>query len=63
MAKRNLYFVLEYAASDLEKVIACPTLKLSSAHVKCLLRQLLECVAFIHSHAVLHRVPCRPQNA
>ena len=59
--KENLYFVFEYLPTDLEKLVSDTEIPLNAAHVKCLMQQLLECVAFMHSQSVLHRVQSFPQ--
>ncbi len=43
--------------TDLEKIINSPTTPLGPAEVRCFMRQMLECVVYLHGKGILHRVP------
>uniref|UniRef100_T1J0E3 cyclin-dependent kinase n=1 Tax=Strigamia maritima TaxID=126957 RepID=T1J0E3_STRMM len=61
-ADRKLYLVFEYLNKDLKKFMDdSPTSSLDSSLVKSYLWQLLQGIAYCHSHRVLHR-DLKPQN-
>ncbi|KNC47357.1 cell division control protein 2 [Thecamonas trahens ATCC 50062] len=58
---KKLYLVFEYLDQDLKKYMDSVSGLLKPALVKSYLQQLLEGIAFCHSHRVLHR-DLKPQN-
>jgi CTD kinase subunit alpha len=55
VSKGAVYMVFEYMDHDLTGILAHPQLKLRPDHIKCLMRQLLEGLGFLHHKGVLHR--------
>ncbi|RKP07913.1 kinase-like domain-containing protein [Thamnocephalis sphaerospora] len=53
--KGSVYLVFEYMDYDLAGVLAHPKLQYDESHAKCLLRQLLEGLRYLHKKGVLHR--------
>lgn len=53
--KSSVYMVFEYVDHDLTGLLTHPTFKLEHCHVKHLLLQLLEGLAYLHKRGVLHR--------
>lgn len=61
-SEKKLYLVFEYLHQDLKKYMDnCPPTGLGAPLIKSYLYQLLQGVAFCHSHRVLHR-DIKPQN-
>lgn len=58
----NIHFVLEFAPSDLDKIIKAKTeVVLSTADVKAYVKMLLDGIEYLHAHWVLHR-DLKPEN-
>ncbi|KAG0279480.1 kinase subunit of RNA polymerase II carboxy-terminal domain kinase I, partial [Linnemannia exigua] len=55
VSKGAVYMVFEYMDYDLTGILAHPNLKFRPEHVKCLMKQLLEGLGFLHHKGVLHR--------
>ncbi|KFH70094.1 CMGC/CDK/CRK7 protein kinase [Podila verticillata NRRL 6337] len=55
VSKGAVYMVFEYMDHDLTGILGHPNLKFRPEHVKCLMRQLLEGLKFLHHKGVLHR--------
>ncbi|KAF9197490.1 kinase subunit of RNA polymerase II carboxy-terminal domain kinase I [Haplosporangium sp. Z 27] len=55
VSKGAVYMVFEYMDHDLTGILAHPQLKFRPEHVKCLMKQLLEGLGFLHHKGVLHR--------
>ncbi|KAF9943341.1 kinase subunit of RNA polymerase II carboxy-terminal domain kinase I [Mortierella alpina] len=55
VSKGAVYMVFEYMDHDLTGILAHPNLKFRPEHVKCLMKQLLEGLGFLHHKGVLHR--------
>ncbi|KAG0222730.1 kinase subunit of RNA polymerase II carboxy-terminal domain kinase I, partial [Actinomortierella wolfii] len=55
VSKGAVYMVLEYMDHDLTGILGHPHLRFRPEHIKCLLRQLFEGLAFLHHKGVLHR--------
>ena len=51
----DVYMVFEYMDHDLTGVLSNPQLKFEPYHVKCLMKQLLEGLAYLHENEILHR--------
>ncbi|KAJ1957849.1 kinase subunit of RNA polymerase II carboxy-terminal domain kinase I, partial [Dispira parvispora] len=51
----SVYMVFEYMDYDLAGMIAHPDWILTAAHIKCLIKQMLSGLAYLHTHGVLHR--------
>lgn len=47
--------VFEYLDNDLTGLMENPSIKLSEAHIKCYMKQLLEGLHYIHTNNVIHR--------
>ena len=56
MKKQNLYLVFEYVDTDLENMIANKKALTTQAEIKNIMRQILECVQYLHSQSIIHRV-------
>src|SRR5690348_2148861 len=55
VSKGAVYMVFEYMDYDLTGILAHPNLKFRPEHIKCLMKQLLEGLGFLHHKGVLHR--------
>ncbi|KAF9989153.1 kinase subunit of RNA polymerase II carboxy-terminal domain kinase I [Mortierella antarctica] len=55
VSKGAVYMVFEYMDHDLTGILAHPNLKFRPEHIKCLMKQLLEGLGFLHHKGVLHR--------
>ncbi|KAI7818538.1 kinase-like domain-containing protein, partial [Gamsiella multidivaricata] len=55
VSKGAVYMVFEYMDHDLTGILQHPQLKFRPDHVKCLMKQLLEGLGFLHHKGVLHR--------
>ncbi|KAF9192288.1 kinase subunit of RNA polymerase II carboxy-terminal domain kinase I [Haplosporangium sp. Z 767] len=55
VSKGAVYMVFEYMDHDLTGILAHPQLKFRPEHIKCLMKQLLEGLGFLHHKGVLHR--------
>ncbi|KAI8602211.1 Pkinase-domain-containing protein, partial [Dissophora ornata] len=55
VSKGAVYMVFEYMDHDLTGILAHPQLKFRHEHIKCLMKQLLEGLGFLHHKGVLHR--------
>ncbi|KAF9086116.1 kinase subunit of RNA polymerase II carboxy-terminal domain kinase I, partial [Mortierella sp. GBA35] len=55
VSKGAVYMVFEYMDYDLTGILSHPHLKFQPKHVKCLMKQLLEGLGFLHHKGVLHR--------
>ncbi|KAG0323624.1 kinase subunit of RNA polymerase II carboxy-terminal domain kinase I [Dissophora globulifera] len=55
VSKGAVYMVFEYMDYDLTGILAHPELKFRPEHIKCLMKQLLEGLGFLHHKGVLHR--------
>ncbi|KAK9760368.1 kinase subunit of RNA polymerase II carboxy-terminal domain kinase I, variant 2, partial [Basidiobolus ranarum] len=53
--KGSVYMVLDYMDYDLTGFLAYPKLELTHAHIKCLMKQILEGIHYLHVKNVLHR--------
>ncbi|GBF94202.1 cell division cycle 2 [Raphidocelis subcapitata] len=51
----SVFLVFEYAEHDLGRLLDAMPTPFTESEVKCLVRQLLSAVAFLHQNAVLHR--------
>ena len=51
----SVFLVFEYAAHDLGRLLDAMPAPFSESEVKCLARQLLQAVAFLHDRALMHR--------
>jgi len=51
----DVYMVFEYMDHDLTGVLSNPQLKFEPYHVKCLMKQLLEGLSYLHENEILHR--------
>ncbi|ORY07446.1 Pkinase-domain-containing protein [Basidiobolus meristosporus CBS 931.73] len=51
----SVYMVLDYMDYDLTGFLGYPKLELSHAHIKCLMKQILEGIHYLHGKNVLHR--------
>lgn len=51
----SVFLVFEYAAHDLGRLLDAMPAPFSESEVKCLARQLLQAVAFLHGRALMHR--------
>ena len=58
--KDRINCVLEYCTTDLERIIADPSLTLTPADVKSFMQMLLKGLAHCHACWILHRVRFRP---
>ncbi|KAG0334713.1 kinase subunit of RNA polymerase II carboxy-terminal domain kinase I [Podila humilis] len=55
VSKGAVYMVFEYMDHDLTGILGHPDLKFEPEHIKCLMKQLLEGLGFLHHKGVLHR--------
>ncbi|KAG9290339.1 hypothetical protein G9A89_007070 [Geosiphon pyriformis] len=55
VVKGSVYMVFEYMDHDLTGVLSNPQIKFEPQHIKCLMKQLLEGIGFLHSRGILHR--------
>lgn len=55
VSKGAVYMVFEYMDHDLTGILGHPNLKFRPEHVKCLMKQLLDGLKFLHHKGVLHR--------
>ncbi|KAK3817427.1 MAG: Pkinase-domain-containing protein [Benniella sp.] len=55
VSKGAVYMVFEYMDHDLTGILGHPQLKFGHEHIKCLMKQLLEGLGFLHHKGVLHR--------
>ncbi|CAG8532501.1 7856_t:CDS:2 [Ambispora leptoticha] len=55
ITRDDVYLVFEYMEHDLKGVLYNPQLQLDVQHIKCLMLQLLEGLAVVHEHGILHR--------
>ncbi|KAM0751026.1 Pkinase-domain-containing protein [Meredithblackwellia eburnea MCA 4105] len=55
VSKGHVYMVFEYLDHDLTGVLHHPSINLTPAHLKSLMKQFLEGLGFIHRRGVLHR--------
>ncbi|GAA5943965.1 hypothetical protein JCM1841_004932 [Sporobolomyces salmonicolor] len=55
VSKGHVYMVFEYMDHDLTGVLHHPSISFTPAHLKSLMKQLLEGLGFIHRRGVLHR--------
>ena len=53
--KAIVYMVTPYMDHDLSGLLENPAVKFTEAHLKCYMIQLLEGVAYLHAHNILHR--------
>eukprot|EP00105_Crassostrea_gigas_P008721 XP_011423389.1 PREDICTED: cyclin-dependent kinase 2 [Crassostrea gigas] len=61
-SEQKLYLVFEYLNQDLKKYMdSCPASGMPSSLIKSYMHQLLQGIAYCHSHRVLHR-DLKPQN-
>lgn len=51
----SVFLVFEYCEHDLGRLLDTMPRHFSEAEAKCLLRQLLEAVAYLHRHSIMHR--------
>lgn len=51
----NLYMVFEYLPYDLSGLMDSGKIKLTSAHVRCYMKQLLDAMRFMHDQQIIHR--------
>ena len=51
-----MYLVFEYLETDLEKIINDKKSVMSAAEARNFMKQVLECVAYLHAHEIVHRV-------
>ncbi|KAK4048176.1 kinase subunit of RNA polymerase II carboxy-terminal domain kinase I [Microbotryomycetes sp. JL221] len=55
VSRGHVYMVFEYMDHDLTGILHHPSIQLSPAHLKSLMKQFLEGLGFIHRRGVLHR--------
>lgn len=55
VAKGSVYMVLEYMDHDLSGILGHPNFNFEPAHVKSLVKQMLEGLAYLHHMGILHR--------
>ena len=53
--KGLLYFAIEYGPVCLSDLIASKKVELSAGYIKCIMHQLLDGLAYLHSQNVIHR--------
>ena len=58
---QNLYMVLEYFDTDLEKIISSAKSPLPVSEIKNYMKQILECAAYLHDNKIMHR-DFKPSN-
>jgi len=58
---QNLFLVLEYLETDLEKIIAGSKSPIPQHQIASYLKQILECVSYLHENKILHR-DLKPSN-
>ncbi|RPB17152.1 Pkinase-domain-containing protein [Morchella conica CCBAS932] len=51
----DVYMVMEYAEQDLANLLDHARVKYSESEVKCLMKQLLEGLEYLHKHDIIHR--------
>ncbi|KAI9141280.1 Pkinase-domain-containing protein, partial [Paraphysoderma sedebokerense] len=54
-SKNSVYMVFEYMDHDLSGILTHPSVRFGPEHIKCLARQLVEGLSFLHKKGVLHR--------
>ncbi|KAL0633760.1 hypothetical protein Q9L58_007367 [Maublancomyces gigas] len=51
----DVYMVMEYAEQDLANLLDHAKVKYSESEIKCLMKQLLEGLEYLHKHDIIHR--------
>ena len=54
-ANGSVYMVFDYMAYDLTGIMGHPDFKYRPEHIKCILKQILDGMAYLHRHGILHR--------
>ena len=54
-SRGQVYLVFEYAEHDMQGLLSVKDLKLTKAHFKCIVKQLLEGMAYLHRQGIMHR--------
>ena len=55
LVRDSVYMVMEYCEQDIDYILKSQSRPWSLSEVKCLIRQLLSAVAYLHSHWMIHR--------